>query len=100
LSFSGGPEIELGMVLRNCVSQFRANEIELVVAYDPEALFDVDVVVDIPHYGLRLRFDPLSQRLRLVDVYDLLAVTLGHQMPFSGSLVLPSFRLVTSIIGP
>jgi len=36
-----------------------------------QALFDQDVVINFPEHGMHLRFEPRSQRLRLVEVYDL-----------------------------
>jgi hypothetical protein len=69
------------------------------IAFDPGAPFEVDVVVEVPSEGMRLRFDPFYQRLRLIDVFDLSAITLVHQAAFSGSAD-TSFRLVTAIFGP
>lgn len=35
-----------------------------------QAFFDQDIVVNFPEHGMHLRFEPRSQRLRLVEVYD------------------------------
>jgi hypothetical protein len=35
-----------------------------------QALFDQDIIINFPEYGMHLRFEPRSQRLRLVEVYD------------------------------
>lgn len=35
-----------------------------------QALFDQDIVINFPEHGFHLRFDPRSQRLRLIEVYD------------------------------
>lgn len=36
-----------------------------------QALFDQDIVINFPEHGMHLRFEARSQRLRLVEVYDL-----------------------------
>ncbi len=36
-----------------------------------QALFDQDIVINFPEHGMHLRFEPRSQRLRLIEVYDL-----------------------------
>lgn len=38
---------------------------------DLQALFDQDIVINFPEHGMHLRFEPRSQRLRLIEVYDL-----------------------------
>lgn len=35
-----------------------------------QALFGQDVVISFPEHGFHLRFEPRSQRLRLIEVYD------------------------------
>lgn len=35
-----------------------------------QAFFDQDIVINFPEHGMHLRFEPRSQRLRLVEVYD------------------------------
>lgn len=35
-----------------------------------QAQLDQDIVINFPEHGLHLRFEPRSQRLRLIEVYD------------------------------
>ena len=35
-----------------------------------QALLNQDIVINFPEHGFHLRFDPRSQRLRLIEVYD------------------------------
>jgi hypothetical protein len=36
----------------------------------PQALLEHDLILNFPEHGMHLRFDPSSQRLRLIEVYD------------------------------
>ena len=35
-----------------------------------QAVFGQDIVINFPEHGFHLRFEPRSQRLRLIEVYD------------------------------
>jgi len=35
-----------------------------------QALLEHDLILNFPEHGMHLRFDPSSQRLRLIEVYD------------------------------
>jgi Uncharacterised protein family (UPF0183) len=34
-------------------------------------MLDQDIVLNLPEHGIHLRFEPKSQRLRLIEAYDL-----------------------------
>ena len=36
-----------------------------------QALLDQDLILNFPEHGMHLRFEPSSQRLRLIEVYDI-----------------------------
>lgn len=89
-----------------------------------------DLVLDVPSHGMQLRFDPVSQRLWVVDCYDLRRVALAYRPPggisgggggglggggarggggggrggggevFSGAAAMPSFAKVLKLFGP
>ena len=35
-----------------------------------QVVFSQDIVINFPEHGFHLRFEPRSQRLRLIEVYD------------------------------
>lgn len=69
-----------------------------------------DLVLDCPSYGVQLRFDPLSQRLWVIDCYDISKTALAYRSPgshgaspakvFSGESKLPSFAHIFKLFGP
>eukprot|EP00053_Salpingoeca_punica_P014241 m.129434 g.129434 ORF g.129434 m.129434 type:complete len:580 (+) comp16405_c0_seq6:379-2118(+) len=67
-----GP-FSLGMPLNAAIEHLetqygRIKDINLL--YSDEDPLGVDIVVDLTQDGVQLRFDPASQRLQLIDVYD------------------------------
>mmetsp|Transcript_140 Transcript_140/g.151 ORF Transcript_140/g.151 Transcript_140/m.151 type:complete len:510 (+) Transcript_140:58-1587(+) len=98
-----GTKLELGMSIRDALEQIREfkpeSPIEIICDNQNPAV--VDVVIDLSTDGLRLRFDPIFQRLRLIDIYDLSILTLVHNgsAAFSGKAI-PSFECVYQIFGP
>ncbi|KAL1316505.1 UPF0183 protein At3g51130 isoform X2 [Arachis ipaensis] len=68
--------------------------------YDEEPL-KLDIVISFPDHGFHLRFDPWSQRLRLIEIYDVKRL----QMRYSTSLIggpstLATFVAVYALFGP
>jgi len=48
------------------------------ILYSEKDPLGVDLAMDLTGDGIRLRFDPISQRLRTVEVYDLSLVKLKY----------------------
>lgn len=71
----------LGMSLNSCLEQLQINALKHcagnkgTVAIQADQMFPTqsDITLQIPSIGVRLLFDPLSQRLSLIDVYDVAA---------------------------
>uniref|UniRef100_A0A1D1YPC8 UPF0183 protein At3g51130 n=1 Tax=Anthurium amnicola TaxID=1678845 RepID=A0A1D1YPC8_9ARAE len=71
------------------------------VKYFDEEPLKLDIVISFPDHGFHLRFDPWSQRLRLIEVYDVKRL----QMRYATSLVggpsmLATFVAVYALFGP
>ncbi|CAD5168739.1 unnamed protein product [Musa acuminata subsp. malaccensis] len=61
----------------------------------------LDIVISFPDHGFHLRFDPWTQRLRLIEVYDVKRL----QMRYANSLIggpstLATFVAVYALFGP
>lgn len=55
------------------------------VIYSSTRCFEKDIVIRLEEMGLQLRFDPVTQRLRMIDVFDLHLVDFSYQgKAFSG----------------
>ncbi|KAG8383410.1 hypothetical protein BUALT_Bualt04G0009800 [Buddleja alternifolia] len=68
--------------------------------YDEEPL-KLDIVISFPDHGFHLRFDPWSQRLRLIEIFDVKRL----QMRYATSLIggpstLATFVAVYALFGP
>ncbi|KAL8047315.1 hypothetical protein ABFX02_08G232800 [Erythranthe guttata] len=68
--------------------------------YDEEPL-KLDIIISFPDHGFHLRFDPWSQRLRLIEIFDVKRV----QMRYATSLIggpstLATFVAVYALFGP
>ncbi|KAM7250021.1 hypothetical protein ACFE04_021904 [Oxalis oulophora] len=68
--------------------------------YDEEPL-KLDIVIEFPDHGFHIRFDPWSQRLRLIEIFDVKRL----QMRYATSLIggpstLATFAAVYKLFGP
>ena len=69
--------------------------------YSAESLLDSDIIIDLLDQGLMLRFEPRSQRLRMVEAYDLAKIHLKYSnASFSGPDTVPSFKAIYGRFGP
>ncbi|KAL5976546.1 hypothetical protein ACLOJK_020879 [Asimina triloba] len=71
------------------------------VKYYDEEPMKLDIVISFPDHGFHLRFDPWSQRLRLIEVFDIKRL----QMRYATSLIggpstLATFVAVYALFGP
>ncbi|XP_073012139.1 PHAF1 protein At3g51130 [Typha latifolia] len=94
----------LGMAISEAFSQveLQPNIYDVVhVKYLDEEPLKLDIVISFPDHGFHLRFDPWSQRLRLIEIYDVKRL----QMRYATSLIggpstLATFVAVYALFGP
>ena len=73
----------------------------LQVRYDAEAPLAADLVLSFPAGGFHLRFDPRSQRLRLIEVYDVARCKLRYsRRPVGGAPAHATFQHLAATLGP
>ncbi|KAJ6839065.1 UPF0183 protein-like isoform X2 [Iris pallida] len=101
--FGIGP-FTIGMSISEAFSQVEHQpniyDVVHVKYYDEEPL-KLDIVISFPDHGFHLRFDPWSQRLRLIEVSDVKRL----QMRYATSLIggpstLATFVAVYALFGP
>ncbi|KAH1266916.1 UPF0183 protein [Glycine max] len=98
-----GP-FSLGMPICEAFAQIeqQPNLYDVVhVKYFDEEPLKLDIVISFPDHGFHLRFDPWSQRLRLIEIFDVKRL----QMRYSTSLIggpstLATFVAVYALFGP
>ncbi|KAJ4714261.1 UPF0183 protein [Melia azedarach] len=98
-----GP-FSLGMPICEAFAQIeqQPNIYDVVhVKYFDEEPLKLDVVISFPDHGFHLRFDPWSQRLRLIEIFDVKRL----QMRYATSLIggpstLATFVAVYALFGP
>lgn len=98
-----GP-FSLGMPISEAFVQIEQQpniyDVVQVKYYDEDPL-RLDIVISFPDHGFHLRFDPWSQRLRLVEIFDVKRL----QMRYATSLVggpstLATFVAIYALFGP
>ncbi|KAI9101793.1 hypothetical protein DFS34DRAFT_577966 [Phlyctochytrium arcticum] len=62
---------------------------------------DIDIVLNLPLNGMCMRFDPYSQRLKSIEVYDFNKLLLFYSnQEFNSFKVLPTFVHIYKLFGP
>ncbi|XP_043260412.1 PHAF1 protein CG7083-like [Colletes gigas] len=70
------------------------------VLYSDSHPLDVDLVINLPHDGVRLIFDPVVQRLKIIEIYNMKLVKLKYcGLPFDSPEVLPSIEQIEQSFG-
>ncbi|XP_011638940.1 UPF0183 protein CG7083 [Pogonomyrmex barbatus] len=70
------------------------------VLYSDTNPLDVDLVINLPHDGIRLIFDPVVQRLKIIEIYNMKLVKLKYcGLPFNSPEVLPSIEQIEHSFG-
>lgn len=70
------------------------------VLYSDSNPLDVDLVINLPHDGVRLIFDPVVQRLKIIEIYNMKLVKLKYcGFPFNSPEVLPSIEQIEHSFG-
>jgi hypothetical protein len=68
---SGVGPFELGMTSRAAIELIRNENRNADIVYEAADPNSQDLVLRVPSVGACLRFEPLSQRLRLIDLFEL-----------------------------
>ncbi|XP_034947426.1 UPF0183 protein CG7083 [Chelonus insularis] len=70
------------------------------VLYSDTNPLEVDLVINLPHDGIRLIFDPVVQRLKIIEIYNMKLVKLKYcSLPFNSPEVLPSIEQIEHSFG-
>jgi hypothetical protein len=102
-----GP-FNLGLLLNEAIELLQTGTPQkpFKIMYNEGDPLSSTITVCVPDDGLQLRFDPLTQRLVLIDFFDLTKVQLSYASPrkresvFAGPKVLATFLLVYDLFGP
>ncbi|CAN7012873.1 unnamed protein product [Brassica rapa subsp. trilocularis] len=71
------------------------------VKYHDEDPLKLDIVISFPDHGFHLRFDPWSQRLRLVEIYDVKRLQMRYATSMiGGPSTMATFVAVYALFGP
>ncbi|CAN6206694.1 unnamed protein product [Urochloa humidicola] len=94
----------LGMPISDAFAQIehQPNIYDVVhVKYFDEEPLKSDFVISFPDHGFHLRFDPWSQRLRLIEIYDVKRLQLRYATSLiGGPSTLATFAAVYALFGP
>ncbi|KAJ4967059.1 hypothetical protein NE237_018908 [Protea cynaroides] len=94
----------VGMPISEAFSQIeqQPNIYDVVhVKYLDEEPLKLDIVISFPDHGFHLRFDPWSQRLRLIEVFDVKRVQMRYTTSLiGGPTTLATFIAVYALFGP
>lgn len=97
-----GP-FRIGMLVSQAIVELQTNYSAYPVNfhYSSDKPLASDMLLDMPDMGFRLRFEPLTQRLRLIDVYDTKRVVMTyHGSSWSGPTTDSTFIRVYDLFGP
>ncbi|KAL6502667.1 hypothetical protein OROHE_024320 [Orobanche hederae] len=71
------------------------------VKYFDEEPLKLDIVISFPDHGFHLRFDPWSQRLRLIEIFDVKRLQMRYATALiGGPSTLATFVAVYALFGP
>eukprot|EP01112_Ceratiomyxa_fruticulosa_P014404 TRINITY_DN4120_c0_g1_i4.p1 TRINITY_DN4120_c0_g1~~TRINITY_DN4120_c0_g1_i4.p1 ORF type:complete len:413 (+),score=74.42 TRINITY_DN4120_c0_g1_i4:749-1987(+) len=94
----------LGMPISEAIAAIQQNMdvISLVeLKFNENDPLSMDIVVDLTEDGVLLRFEPISQRLRMIEVYEVPKIKLSYSGSVFSSLdTQPTFVLVYTRLGP
>ncbi|XP_052896940.1 PHAF1 protein CG7083 [Anopheles moucheti] len=70
------------------------------VLYSDTNPLNVDIIINMPQDGIRLIFDPVQQRLKTIEVFNMKLVKLKYcSMPFNSPEVVPSIEEIEHSFG-
>jgi hypothetical protein len=97
-------DFTLGMPIAESINVIQQNidaisHVEL--KFNESDPLNMDIILDLTEDGFLLRFEPASQRLKMIEIYDVPKVTLTYcGSVFSAANVPPTFVLIYSRFGP
>ncbi|RKP09799.1 hypothetical protein THASP1DRAFT_28418 [Thamnocephalis sphaerospora] len=69
--------------------------------YNDEEPLSTDMVIRLPKNGLVFRFEPASQRLKSIEIFQFNHIRLSYQgHDFSSAKIIPTFLLMYKLFGP
>jgi len=93
----------LGMPICEAIANIEQDtdnyDVVQVKYYDEEPLM-FDIVINFPDLGFQLRFEPCSQRLRLIDVFDVQSLQMHYANSLIGGPNTATFAAVYDACGP
>ncbi|XP_058451902.1 PHAF1 protein CG7083 [Malaya genurostris] len=70
------------------------------VLYSETSPLNVDIIINLPQDGIRLIFDPVQQRLKAIEVFNMKLVKLKYYgLPFNSPEVVPSIEEIEHSFG-
>ncbi|CAG9813130.1 unnamed protein product [Phaedon cochleariae] len=70
------------------------------VLYSDTKPLEADLVINLPQDGIRLFFDPVSQRLKIIEIYSMKSVKLKYcGLEFNSPEILPSIEQIEHSFG-
>mmetsp|Transcript_26624 Transcript_26624/g.50590 ORF Transcript_26624/g.50590 Transcript_26624/m.50590 type:complete len:414 (+) Transcript_26624:460-1701(+) len=94
----------LGMPVSEVLKHIQDNEDlypRIEIKYSEQEPLDHDLVLNFPGSGFHLRFDPCTQRLRLIEIYDVSRIQVRYANSIVGGPESPTtFVQMYSLFGP
>ncbi|KAG6541426.1 hypothetical protein Mapa_017204 [Marchantia paleacea] len=85
----------------NQVEQHRSVFDVVQIKYNDEEPLRYDLVISFPEHGFHLRFEPRSQRLRLIEVFDVQRLQMRYATSsIGGPSIAATFVAVYALFGP
>ncbi|KAI8929002.1 hypothetical protein BC831DRAFT_445968 [Entophlyctis helioformis] len=101
---NGLGRLALGLPLPAVIAYLKRESLQFSkyeLKFSDKTPFDYDVVLNLIHNGLALRFDPLSQRLKSIELYDFDKLSLTYEGAlFNSPTIVPTFLLIYKLFGP
>jgi len=96
---------QLGMALPDAIELLKADATHFELLFNDAEPLQSDICLKVPKDGMNLRFEPKSQRLHLIDVYDLMMCRLSYTKNtvntcFADAHLTPTFLLIYELFGP
>ncbi|KAI8055957.1 hypothetical protein BDF22DRAFT_673038 [Syncephalis plumigaleata] len=95
--------IALGNSVNSIIKYIHSKDAAMPVEfkYNDEDPLSTDLVIRLPKHGLIFRFDPASQRLKSIEVFNFDYTRLTYQgHDFCSPKVIPTFLLLYKLFGP
>jgi hypothetical protein len=82
----------IGMPIAETISHLQQKQIRTEILYSTQDPLNTDIILNLVMDGIMFRFEPISQRLKMIEVYDFRKVRLTYSATlFSGPSTEPTF---------